>query len=387
MKFSSFNLFKNSPQKLAGREMLLQFRDSMEAVLESSPPLPDSDEVVAKRLSSISEQAKHLLMEAPFESWNTAYKVEKLLAHIRAPESLEYELDTQIKSLEKVDSAARELHQSSLEKLREEFQADKEHRPKASADWNDPYTLRLRSLLERVLNDVHWKFAQRFLNRKILLRFTTTIFSLALVLTGFFVLVLIWAASHGEILNGFSGLGIATTAGLLGASFSILTGPAIDYEKMTIEEMLRQAGIPFVLLRVGVGGIAAVILYFFFESGVLGGDLLPALDRIGFTSVVPSSVDVDRLTSLIEASVASSPEELQAALSNDELQKKLANALVTNAEIANGSEGRSEFGQRLGDLVPNADLSKLLVWSFAAGFFEKLVAGVLGRVRTQAENG
>jgi hypothetical protein len=47
------------------------------------------------------------------------------------------------------------------------------------------------------------------------------------------------------------------------------------------------------------------------------------------------------------------------------------------------AELRTEFGkgnQPLGSLAPNADLSKLVVWCFAAGFMQTLVPSLLATV-------
>jgi hypothetical protein len=183
-------------------------------------------------------------------------------------------------------------------------------------------------------------------------------------------------------------------------------------------------------LRLGVGVAAAIIVYFFFESGLVDGALFPDLAQIGFERITPietaddalranaqaversaqetlAALDLarDRIGQLVAAMApdAANPgkaEEIRAAASlvtpapgnvqaTVGLQEKLQ---TTTAEIA-GTRSALEHIQgqwssgnpALGNLAPNADLSKLVVWCFAAGFTQTLVPSLLARVTPPPE--
>jgi hypothetical protein len=252
-------------------------------------------------------------------------------------------------------------------------------------------TLALRHLLERVLNDVHWKYSQRYFNRRIVDRFSIFVF-----VTGFLLALLFFGTLIGIGLIerdspmfmdwSFAGFFLAVVAGLLGASFSVLTRDRAQIEGSSIEETLLQTGLPSVYLRIGIGGISAAILYFFFNAGLLDGALLPNLEALGFAALSDASpIEVDVAEAFKEiAKMEVGSDSGLANLINDAKNTELSPKLVETVSHAI-SHTLPEQPNPLGTLVPNADLSKLLVWSFVAGFFQQFVPNALNRVKDGAE--
>lgn len=129
------------------------------------------------------------------------------------------------------------------------------------------------------------------------------------------------------------GLIIAAVSGMLGAAFFMLvefqTKVSTSGDLADIREMWTML---FVLARCIVGVGAASILYFFFKSGLLEGNLWPDLQQLGFV-LVEKGYEIDgRRVELIDA-------------------------------------GRK--------VVPNGDFALLVVWSFLAGWSQKLVPNLL----------
>ncbi|WP_122074886.1 hypothetical protein [Pseudophaeobacter sp. EL27] len=386
-----FSYFTNSPRKNSNLQMLYQFRDTLQANLLS---VPADDAVISPTMAALRNKTQQILDAATF-TWAAAYQAEKMLAHIRPKESLTIEITKQISALAKLDLKAADLFSEELKALtgqarpKKGAQSDpavppakastpetqpeqpapkpneKEAPPKnkqtipakskplqadaatagaavETPSQNDseesPDILALRHLLERVLNDVHWKYSQRYYIRLIVDRYSMFVFFtgafLALLFFGTLLLIGYMDKGTPDVLNwSFSGFFLVVVAGLLGASFSVLNRDRSVIEGKSIEETMLQTGFANVFLRIGIGGISAAILYFFFNAGLLTGTLLPNLETIGFTP-----------------------------LSNTDTNTK-----------------------PLGILVPNADLSKLLVWSFIAGFFQQFVPNALDRVKQGQE--
>ena len=91
------------------------------------------------------------------------------------------------------------------------------------------------------------------------------------------------------------------------------------------EELQLQLRWEFLILRLGFGSGAAVILYFAFQSGLMTGALFPNITQLGVV------------------------------------------------------ENKPVDGQQWAAWVPNADLAGLMVWSFIAGFSENFVPNFLNK--------
>ena len=126
-------------------------------------------------------------------------------------------------------------------------------------------------------------------------------------------------------LHKLSGLILALITGLLGAAFSMIAMAQRRLKKITLEELQLQSRWEFLILRLGFGSGAAVILYFAFQSGLMTGALFPNITQLGVV------------------------------------------------------ENKPVDGQQWAAWVPNADLAGLMVWSFIAGFSENFVPNFLNK--------
>ena len=124
--------------------------------------------------------------------------------------------------------------------------------------------------------------------------------------------------------HGYAGLVIGLAAGFFGASFFMLAELQKRVSEGNMDDIENMWSPRLIVLRclVGVGG--ALILYFFFQSGLLEGSIWPKLTELGYSGV------------------------------------KNGGALI----------------------VPNQQLALLTVWSFLAGYSQTLVPSIL--VKTEA---
>ncbi len=128
------------------------------------------------------------------------------------------------------------------------------------------------------------------------------------------------------------GLLIALVSGIFGASFSMLVRTQNRISSGTLEDL--RAGYRWfaLIIRAAVGLGAAMILYFFFESELLGGNLWPDLNRLGLSSI-----------------------------------KDAENRDVPNT------------------FVPNKEICLLVIWCFIAGFSENFVPNILVKTESKGQ--
>jgi hypothetical protein len=119
--------------------------------------------------------------------------------------------------------------------------------------------------------------------------------------------------------RSYPGLLIAMSAGFLGATFSMLIQNQRRVSEGSLEHLNVASSWHTLIVRGSVGLGGAAILYFFFESGLLGGSLWPDLNELDFVEV----------------------------------------------------KGFKEL------LVPNKNWCLLIIWCFLAGFSETLVPTIL----------
>lgn len=317
------------------RAVLRQFFTRLNAVSQTCrPDSPDHDPVIA------AEVAKLLAMPDAHRQWSDAYQAELLLAAIRPRMGLFNEIRWALDIYRRSLAGPTTPYDAEAEALFAEDVSDN-----AVAD-------RARLLLMRVLNDNQWRSTRRNIKRAIRKDYAKRLFSYLLGIVAFYVAVLFFthltSTGAGNFGFSYSGIFVAVSTGLVGGIFSMMTGQRTIHTSLSIEALLVATSSKMILLRLGIGLIAALIVYFFFESGLIGGELFPDLKQIGFARTCRPPGTLDFNGSMVPLSAECSAT------------------------------------RTLGALVPNAELCKLVVWSFLAGFSEKLVPGMLARVEKGA---
>lgn len=141
----------------------------------------------------------------------------------------------------------------------------------------------------------------------------------------------------------FFGFFMALSFGVLGAFFSRLTRFQLAAGSVSFEEFNSNYVGRIVLVRIMTGLFGALIFYVLMRSGLIDGDAFPNLDN---TKIEPLQMDF------------SSFEKIN-------MDETIKNEFLASI--------RASFGVT----APNKDLAKLLVWSFLAGFSERLVPDTL----------
>lgn len=133
------------------------------------------------------------------------------------------------------------------------------------------------------------------------------------------------------------------TMGAFGAFFSRLTYILQYWDRLPLREIQSAKGLMALFLRGSVGMCGAVVVFFFLKSGLVGGGLFPNFENIG--------VDV------LNYPMGDTP---------------AAKAAAKAGEVMQG-------------IVPSKDLALLVLWSFVAGFSERLVPSILSKTETSFE--
>jgi len=342
---------------------------------------------------------------APLPDWNEAFVAEQLIARALPKEEARSELARQLAELKKVDLGTHS-------ELLAEWEAIKSDDQKWAAG--------VHGLLASALRAAQWRNSQRWIIRQLATHYAAELRNAFLFALALGVGLIVLDAFVGPALQSASlaGLGFAVAAGLLGASFSAMMGQGQLSQLDNIEEARAATTTKMLALRLGVGTAAAIIVYFFFESGLAEGALFPNLQNIGFGRVRPLPAEefaalkanldafqqtasgivdsINAASAKIDATLASaplggkdevvadlggaasaaaSPEQLRSALDAVARDLRLVNDTVVTWKADWDLDSRP-----LGSVAPNADLSKLVVWCFAAGFTQSLVPSLLARV-------
>jgi hypothetical protein len=155
-----------------------------------------------------------------------------------------------------------------------------------------------------------------------------------------FIVLFAWIAMNREdfgaehLFRTYPGLIVAMSAGFFGATFSMLWNSRDRASQGTLEDLSAACSWTTLTVRGAVGLGAAAILYFFFRSGLIDGNLWPDIDKLGF----------------------------------DMLGEP-------------GEDGEVDLGRQL---VANKDWCLLIIWCFLAGFSETMVPNIL--VQTEGRN-
>jgi hypothetical protein len=280
------------------------------------------------------------------DAWNRAYRLERLLALAEPQDTLFGEVQRRLEeaSEETVPSAPRlrTIFESATPQVVDNTNTQSVPTLKAGGE------ARLRALLLDILEETHWSFQRKFHSRPIQRSATRRLVGTGLVACALFILpfvyiyVTLWVSDKTYTLPLESWpwlpLWTALTAGFFGAMFSRLLYLQANWNVLSLGALKDAREFTSILLRGAVGMTGAVIVYYFLLSGVIGGGLFPHFDKIG----------------------------------------------LDQKHYSDGSKAVP-----LNLILPNADLALLVVWSFLAGFSERLVPSILqsaeGSIRDNAQ--
>jgi hypothetical protein len=275
----------------------------------------------------VIEHIEELLKTDGPPDWGRVYQIESLLVHLKTGKQLVGETER------RVDEATR-AGLASAPKLREQLDRVKN----APSGTDEDY----RAILTAATDDLQWYYLKRILIRSErgaaavrLRRFgwvallVVSIPFLAFVFEKYFP----WKP-FSMLMADYPNYGVFTAMsfGLLGAFFSRLISLQVRDDKATLEDVRTDYGYSFLTVRAGVGICGAVIVYFLLRSQILGTTIAPDFEKLGYE-----------------------PISLQTVL------------------------GDSPATVRF----PSKDWALLVIWSFLAGFSEKLVPDSLSRAETQ----
>lgn len=292
------------------------------------------------RLANFSQKfshnhPQHYLNDA---AWNEAYRIERLLALAEPPDTLISELQRRI------DEATDESV-TSAPRIRKSFEATL---PAVVEKDTSPPNLKpageriLRDMLLDVLEDIHWTYQRKFHSRPIQRSATTRLIGIALIAFILFLLpyvylyVKLWQEKYDLPFRHWAWLPLwtALTSGFFGAMFSRLLSLQTNWNTLSLGALKDARDYRSIFLRGSVGMIGAVVVFFFLQSNILTGGLFPNFQ-----------------------------------------------AIAIDQRWHPSSAGDSEFvPMRL--VLPNASLALLVVWSFLAGFSERLVPSILQSTET-----
>ena len=283
-------------------------------------------------------------------TWNEAYRLERMLCLVEPPEVLLLDLDRRLD-----EAAAQGL--AALNRLKADVDRAKSiacDNTKAPPGLNPGGELVLRDAMNNLLEELHWEDQKKFFVTPLLKQAVRRIVGLGMI-TFFIVLlpylVLYWSYVFGYPIKVQSPNNIPSistwvwlplftvvTAGAFGAFFSRLLEVAWQNNRFSSRELESAGTWRNLFLRGAVGMLGAFVLFLFLKSGLVRGNMFPEFTKIGLDFLTyggPGDGTPDAV-----AQSGAVPEIMHL-------------------------------------IVPSNALALLAVWSFLAGFSERLVPNVL----------
>lgn len=214
-----------------------------------------------------------------------------------------------------------------------------------------------RALLLRLVNDLQWRYtvneAKLGYVKQITGRIGQIFITAMVIFIGFLFLVFFgesgtWGAWWGHS-SRFMTFLLAAVSGLLGASFSMVAGLRTRLEASGINQLKNASSWPILLSRVLVGTGAALILYFFFESNLLAGELFPTLRAADPAEGDPGGEITQRALLIVWCVIAGFSEKLVPGL----LARTEAQGIEQGQTVSHGGESR-EAPQPAADAAPSS---------------------------------
>lgn len=320
----------------------IRFKAVAPLVFEATDP-KESDIALARQVTAGLKEFATLgsskVRYSNNDLWNKAYHLERLVALLQPSDVALVELKkrSEIATDQRLESAAR--LKKGVEELDDEIKNDA---TKVSAQ-------KIRLLLLDALEDEHWaaqkKFSSQPMQTKAIRLATFFVFAAATV----FVAPYIWIYCSEFFGYAFDGnnwrwfaLFTALSAGLFGAFFSRLAALQSTAGTLTLDALAEAQQPMYMVFRGIVGMSGALFVFFFLQSGMIKGNLFPQFNDLGMTKVYWTGPS------------------------------------TAGPQNGHGAANASDASGLAWDIIlPTESLALLIVWSFLAGFSERLVPNIL----------
>jgi hypothetical protein len=288
-------------------------------------------------------------------AWNEAYRLERLLALIEPTETLSLDLDRRLN-----EATANKL--PSIERLRLDVTAAKSaayDNSKQPPELNKGGDSKLRSAMINLLEEIHWDDQRKFYVTPILKTAVHRIVVLDLLAFVAVVVPYAWIflrlfQHHIDLSIFWAALPLYTviTTGAFGAYFSRLIDVLRNGDVLSVRGLQTMKMWSSLFLRGAVGICGALVVFFFLRSGLVGGGLFPDFNLFGF-DYGGYSAYAPHFT----------PNE-------------------TAAQMIAGLKDPNIMHT----IEPSQSLALLAMWSFIAGFSERLVPTILSKTEESFSN-
>lgn len=322
-------------------------------------------------------------------SWQNAYEIERLLVEIYDVSTLEVEVDRRLVEVKtNLSENVSLLYENQVKDAKDEGKK--------------------RSILNRMLNDLQWNYANKEARRRYTREVSTKngwAFIISMTIFGLII-------GLGKLINWEGNLyylAIALGAGLVGASFSMVVTSKSRLAASSFDELKGLRRIIYVVTRSLIGLGATLILYFILQAELLTGSIFPTFTPplliecktnnviskfIIFNIIDTKILNIDKFKET-ESSYLKTASNL---LASDDPDAKGTLAVETEKFLTNITTFRGEKLQALtseltnklwvlADITPLLDfknLALLIVWSIVAGFSEKFVPNLLVKAEEKA---
>jgi len=269
-------------------------------------------------------------------AWTEAYRIELLLLLAEPPARLIPELEYRLSRAEVIGLENAANLRNAYQRLTSST-ATEDHKADHIRDVN------LRSILSETVRRIQWHQTKKYLSRVMVKIATRNIVFAALLAFALFILPYVWMFL--EYYFSFNGLDhdihrrvgfplfACLTAGLVGSYFSRLLYIQQYSKTLSYDELVVTRDVVAIIVRGSVGVCGAALLYFFLHAGIIGGPFIPDFNKFAMQLTPETPEQYPRL------------------------------------------------------LMVNNQLALLIVWSFLAGFSERLVPSVLATTESKLGNG